>query len=124
MVRVMHNFKYRDFKKVVNSMGGIPNDLWKNAWLKVYQGKNTHPEYIYYPITGNNGNVLTVGYDDNSTYSYRSLTNAWRNKYNSTRIDNLWRPGWAAWSVFPEVSDYWFFPTQYRQHDPLCRDRT
>ncbi|RLD10342.1 MAG: hypothetical protein DRI44_06300 [Chlamydiae bacterium] len=113
MVRVMHNFKYRDFKKVVNSMGGIPNDLWKNAWLKVYQGKNTHPEYIYYPITGNNGNVLTVGYDDNSTYSYRSLTNAWRNKYNSTRIDNLWRPGWAAWSVFPEVSDYWFFPTQY-----------
>ena len=68
MVRAMHNFKYRDFKKIVNSMGGVPNDLWKNGWLKVYQGKNAKPDYIYYPIIGNKGNILTVGYDDNQIY--------------------------------------------------------
>jgi len=102
MVRSIHNFKYRDFKKIVNSMGGVPNDLWKNAWLKVYQGKNAKPDYIYYPIIANKGNILTVGYDDNATYTYSKLTNI-----------NLWRPGWAAWCVFPQVSDLWSFPTQF-----------
>ena len=116
MLRPYHNFKYRDFKKVVNNIGGVPKDLWKNAWLKVYQGKNANPKYIYYPIVGNDGNLLTIGYDDNASYSYSALTNmlkAFNGRYNSTRIDNLWRPGIAAWCVFPQVSDMWIFPAQY-----------
>ena len=120
MVRSINNFKYKDFKKILNSMGGVPDDLWKNAWLMVYQGRNSNPEYIYYPIVGNKGSVLTVGYDNNATYSYTKLTNMYNSIYNSVRIDNLWRPHWAAWCAFPKMSDMWSFPTQY---DPAIKPK-
>ena len=113
MVRSINNFKRNDFKKIIKSIGGVPDDLWKNSWLKVYQGRNSNPEYIYYPIIGNKGDILTVGYDDNAKYTYAKLTNMYHSIYNSTRIDNLWRPHMSAWCAFPHMSDMWSFPIQY-----------
>ena len=113
MVRAMHNFRYRDFQKIMRRIGGPPDDIFKNAWLKVYQRKDNEPEYIYYPIVGNKGYLLKVGYDDSAYNTYAKLADASTNKYNSVRIDNLWRPGWAAWCVFPQMSDMWSFPTQF-----------
>ena len=113
MERIMHNFKYRDNQKLMRATGGPPDDIFKNAWLKVYQNINNEPKYIYYPIVGNKGYLLTIGYDDSGYNTYDKLLNASTNKYNSVRIDNLWRPGMAAWCVFPQMSDMWSFPTQY-----------
>ena len=113
IIRPPRHFSYDDFQNMLKKMGGWPKDLWKNAWLKAYQGKGVLPEYIYYPIVGNDSDTLTVGYDDNAGYTYSNLHSTFIGDYNSTRIDNLWRHGPAAWSTFPQVSEYWAFPTQY-----------
>jgi len=115
MIRpITRDFKYDDFLKIKKAMGGIPNDLWKNAWLKVFKEKGTPDKYTYYPIIGNNGDILTVGYDDDEDNTLQKLIDTAADpKYNSVRIDTLWRPGWAAWCVFPEASDFWAFPTRF-----------
>ena len=116
IIRPPRHFSYDDFQKILKGNGGWPKDLWKNAWLKAYQGKGVIPEYIYYPIVGNDSDTLTVGYDDNAGYTYSNLYNTYISDYNSIRIDNLWRPGPSAWCVFPESSEYWAFPTQYESN--------
>ena len=109
--------RYNDFQSIKKAIGGVPDDLWKNAWLKVFLGEkdsNNEPKYVYYPIIGNKGETLTVGIDNNADYTYDKLLDAKNtpNKF-TTRIDNLWRPGKAAWCVFPEASDFWAIPTQF-----------
>jgi len=112
---VIRDFKYRDFLSIKKSLGGIPRDLWKNGWLMVFQGKDASPEYIYYPIIGNEGDVLAVGYDNTADYTLEKLQAVAdpENRYNSCRIDNLWRNHYAAWCVFPRMNDLFSFPTQY-----------
>jgi len=110
MIRPVGASRYSKFKSILRSIGGIPDGIWKNAWLKLHRkGKSE----LYYPIIDNKGYVLTVGYDNNAKNTYSELTNTYHSSQNSIRIDNLWRPGPAAWCAFPQMSDLWAFPTQY-----------
>ncbi len=110
MVRPVGASRYAEFKSILRSIGGIPNGIWKNAWLKLHRkGKSD----LYYPIINNKGYVLTIGYDNNAKNTYSELTNTLYSSENSVRIDSLWRPGPAAWCVFPQMSDLWAFPTTY-----------
>jgi len=118
MVSPIRNFAYRDFQKIRKTSNyNFPKDLWKNAWLKIFtelNADNTPKKYIYYPIVGNNGDELIVGYNDNAENTYSNLYHTFKNKkYNSVRLDNLWRIGVGDWCVFPEMSSSWVFPTEY-----------
>ena len=117
MSQVIRNQFYRNFQKIRKANGySFPDDLWKNAWLKIIDelDGNNAKSYIYYPIVGNNGDELTIGYDDNAENSYQKLQDTKDDKKkNSVRIDNLWKIDIGDWCVFPEVSSSWIFPTEY-----------
>ncbi len=105
---------YDEFMTILKENGWVP-DVFKNSWLKVYQGANANPQYIYYPILGNTKNyTLTVGCDNTKPYTYAKLKYAETNTVvdSSIKIDTLWRDYGTTVSAFPEQTDFFGYRTK------------
>ncbi len=98
--------QYTEFRKQYDHW---PHDLWKNSILYVYdQDQAAGKEWIGYPVLGNDGESLTVGYNNATDASYALLANVASptGKYNAARIDNTWIHSDGIMAVYPGISEY------------------
>lgn len=109
-IRTPGGAAYRNFKRIRSDAGGWLPGMWRNAYLKVWTASGSNFEY--YPIVDNTRNTLKVAFNSMAEYS---KIKSWSETTttNSVRIDTLWRVGDATWCVFPEMTEYWAFPTRY-----------
>jgi len=97
--------KLRTFKQVMSDLDTSGN-LWKNAYLKLWnQGNST---YAYYPVIKGSQNAVTVGLRSADEFNVLSTTT-----WSCARLDTLWRVHDATYAVNPRVTDCWWFPTQW-----------
>lgn len=102
---------FNQLRTLLNQYGGWPADIFKNATLNVLASSGIRDQYISYPIIGNDGDTLTIGFN-NTTFRYSALTNIIATGEPLTRINTRWRDTEGGLvCLFPEAHDLWFFPT-------------
>jgi DNA uptake protein ComE-like DNA-binding protein len=103
--------KFRTFEKLYNDLESR-HSPWANGYLKLYN--NTLKEFTYYPITECRKRKVRVLFNNDGEYNYiRGLFSTAVTTKVSARFDTLWRVHDATYAVHPQVSDCWWFPTQW-----------